>query len=70
MIGDLHSLDSLTSDITACALFIVPIMEDKLPGKVLSSIGECGEQSTFSLYSLIETLKGYIACKEQATSAN
>ena len=70
MMGDLRSLESLKIDIAACAPFIVPIMEDKLPGKVLSSIGDCGKQSTFSLNCFIEKFKGYIAREEQASSAN
>ena len=70
MMGDLRSLESLKIDIAACAPFIVPIMENKLPGKVLSSIGDYDKQSTFSLNGFIEKLKGYIPPEEQAASAN
>ena len=70
MMGDLRSLESLNIDIAACAPFIVPILEDKLPGQVLSHIGDCGKQSTFSLNGFIEKLKGYVTREEQAASAN
>ena len=70
MMGDLCSSESLKIDIAACAPFIVPIIEDKLHGTVLSSIGDCGKQSTVSLHGFIEKLKGYIARKEQAARAN
>ena len=48
----------------------MPIIEDKLPGKVFSTIGDCGEQSSFSLNGFIEKVKGFIAREEQATSVN
>ena len=57
MMGDIRSLESLNIDIAAYAPFTVPIIEDKLPGKVLSSICDCGKQSTFSLNGFIENLK-------------
>ena len=70
LMGDIHLLESLNIDVAVCAPFIVPIIKDNLPGKVLSSIGDCGKQSSFSLDGFIEKVKGFIAREEQATSVN
>ena len=38
--GDIRPLKALNIAISACAPIIAPIMEEKLPGKILSSIGD------------------------------
>ena len=68
--GDIRSLESLNIDAAACLPFIVPIIEDKLPGKVLSSIGDCGKEVSFTLKGFIERLKTYIMREEQAAVTN
>ena len=70
LMGDIRSLESLNIDVAACAPFIVSIIEDKLPGKVLSSIGDCGKEVSFNLKGFIERLKTYITCEEQAAGAH
>ena len=70
LMGDIRSLESLNIDVAACAPFIVPIIEDKLPGKVLSSIGDYGKEVSFNLKGFIERLKTYITREEQAAGAN
>jgi len=70
LMGDIRSLESLNSDVAARAAFIVPITEGKLPGKVLSTIGDCGKEVSFNLKGFIERLKTYITREEQAAGAN
>ena len=64
--GDIRSLQALEIDISACAPFIVPIMEEKLPTKVRSSIGDCGEDKKFDLDLFTKRLKDYIIREEQS----
>ena len=49
LMGDLRSLEGLKIDVSACAPFIIPIIEDKLPGKVRGSIGDAGKGTKFDL---------------------
>ena len=64
--GDIRSLQALEIGISACAPFIVPIMEEKLPTKVRSSIGDCGEDKKFDLDLFTKRLKDYILREEQS----
>ena len=34
VMGDIPSLEELGINVSACAPFIIPIIEDKLPGKI------------------------------------
>ena len=43
LMGDISLLEALGIIISACALFIIPIVEDKLPGKVKSSLCDSGQ---------------------------
>ena len=52
-------------DISACAPFIIPIIEVKLPGKVRSSIGDSGQGVHFALKLFTDSLKAYITRDEQ-----
>ena len=42
LMGDTLSLEALDINVSACAPFIIPIIEEKLPGKVRSSLSESG----------------------------
>ena len=68
IMGDIRSLESLEIDVVACAPFLVPIIEDKLPFKVLSSIGDCGRQCSFDLKGFIDKFREYITRQEQAVN--
>ena len=63
--GDLRSLEALGIDISVCAPFIIPIVEEKLPGKVRSSIGDSGQGVHFALKPFTNGLKAYITREEQ-----
>ena len=63
--GDLRSLEALRIDISACASFIIPIIEEKLPEKV-SSIGDSGQGVHFALEPSADSLKAYLTGEEQA----
>ena len=65
LMGDLRSLETLRIDISACAPFIIPIIEEKLPGKVRSSIGDSGQGVHFALKPFADSLKAYITREEQ-----
>ncbi len=45
------------------------VIEDKLPGKVLSSIGDCGKKHNFDLKEFTDKFKEYISQQEQAASS-
>ena len=70
VMGDIRSLKALNIDVSACAPIIVPIIEEKLPGKILSSIGDCGKDTDFNLDEVTENFKNYILRQEQAHSSN
>ena len=70
LMGDIRSLRALNIDVSACAPIVVPIIEEKLPGKILSSIGDCGTDADFKLDKFTENFKNYILRKEQAHSSN
>ena len=63
--GDVRSLEALGIDISVCAPFIIPIVEEKLPGKVRSSIGDPGQGVYFALKPFTNGLKAYITNEEQ-----
>ena len=54
LLGDIWSLKALNIDVSACAPIIVPILEEKLPGKILSSIGDCWNYANFDLDEFTE----------------
>ena len=58
LLGDIHS--ALNIDVSACAPIIVPLIEEKLPGKILSSIDDCGKYDDFDLDEFTENFKNYI----------
>ena len=64
--ADIRSLEALSIDVSACAPFIVPILEEKLPGKIRSSIGDCGVESNFDLKRFINGFKEYVTRQEQS----
>ena len=66
IMGDIRSLEALEIDISACAPFIVPILEEKLQPKVRSSIGDCGEGKKFDLDLFTKNLKEFISREEQS----
>ena len=70
LMGDIRSLKALNIDVSACAPIIVHIIEEKLPGKILSSIGDCGTDVDFKLDDFTENFKNYIVRQEQAYSSN
>ena len=70
VMGDIRSLEALKVDVTACAPIIMPIVEDKLPGKVRSTIGDCGKGTNFSLTLCTDSLKEYISREEQSHTVN
>ena len=70
LMGDIRSLKALKIDVSACAPFIVPIIEEKLPGTILSALGDCGKDSQFDLDQFVESFKDYILRHEQAHSSN
>eukprot|EP00794_Sanderia_malayensis_P007612 gene7612-8452_t len=45
-------------------------MEDKLPVKLLSTLGDCGQNATFKMTSFLDGLKDYITRQEQAQASN
>ena len=62
--GDIHSLQALKIDVPASS-FIIPIIEDKLPGKVRGSIRDSGKDVEFDLKSFTDSLKDFISREEQ-----
>ena len=70
VMGDIRSLEALKGDVTACAPIIVRILEGKLPGKVRSTIEDCGKGTKFSLTLFTDSLKEYIAREEQSHTVN
>ena len=70
LMGDICSLNPLNIDVSACAPIIIPIIEERLPGKILSSIGDCGTDADFRHDEFTESFKNYILCQEQAHSSN
>ena len=69
LMGDLRSLEGLKIDVSACAPFIIPIIEDKLPGKVRGSIGDAGQGTKFDLTLFTDSLKEFIIREEQTQSS-
>ena len=69
VMGDICSLKALNIDVSACAPIIVPILEEKLPGKILSSIVDCRKYADFDLDEFTENFKNYIIRQEQAHSS-
>ena len=65
LMGDIRSLQALKIDVPACAPFIIPIIEDKLPGKVRGSIGDSGKGVEFDLKSFTDSFKDFISLEEQ-----
>ena len=57
LMGDIRSLKALNIDVSACAPMIVPIVEEKLPGKILSSLCDCGTDVDFKLDDFTENYK-------------
>ena len=49
LMGDIFSLKASNIDLSACAPIIVPIFEEKLPGKILSNTGDCWKYADFNL---------------------
>ena len=70
VMGDIRSLKALNIDVSACVPINVPIIEEKLPGKSLSSIGDCRKDTDFNLDKLPENFTNYILHQEQAHSCN
>ena len=70
LMGDIRSLKALNIDVSACAPIIIPIIEEKLPGKILSSIGDCRTDVDFKLDDFTENCKNYILRQEQEYSSN
>ena len=62
--------EALGINISACAPFIIPIIEEKLPGKARSYIGDCGRDVNFDLQSFISSFKDYITKEEQSQAVN
>ena len=67
--GDIRSLQALKIDVPACAPFIIPIIEDKLPGKVRGSIGDSGKGVEFDLKSFTDSFKDLISREEQTQTS-
>ena len=59
LMGDICSLQALTIDVPACAPFISPLIEDKLPGKVRGSIVDSGKGVEFDLFT--HSVKDFIS---------
>ena len=59
--GDIRSLQALQIDVQACAPFIIPTIEDKLPGKVRGSIRDSGKGVEFDLKSFTDSFKDFIS---------
>ena len=70
LMGDIRSLNALNIDVSACAPIIVPVIEEKLPGKILGSIGDCGKHADFDLDEFTENFKNYFLRQEQAHFSN
>ena len=70
VMGDICSLKALNINVSACAPIIVPILEEKLPGKILSSIVDCRKYADFDLDEFTENFKNYIIRQEQAHISN
>ena len=70
LMGDICSLKALNIDVSACAPIIVPIIEEKLPGKILSSIGDCRTDVEFKRNDFTENFKNYSLRQEQEYSSN
>ena len=70
IMGDIRTLTALNIDVSACSPIIVPIIEEKLPGRILSSIGDCRTDVDFKLDNFTENFKNYIVHQEQAHSSN
>eukprot|EP00794_Sanderia_malayensis_P018328 gene18328-biopygen12271 len=68
VMGDIRSLEALKINVSACAPFIIPILEDKLPGKVRSAIGDSGQGVNFLLKQFTDSFRDYIAREEQTQS--
>jgi len=62
--GDLRSLDVLSIDISVCATFIIPIVEENLPEKLRSSIGDSGQGVYFAINPFTNGLTAYITREE------
>ena len=69
LMGDLRSLQALKIDVSACAPFIIPIIEDKLPGKVRGSLGDSGQGVQFDLKLFTDGLKNFITREEQTQTS-
>ena len=57
----LRSLYKLKINVSAWAPFIIPIIEDKLPGKIRGSIGGSGHGVQFDLKLSMDSLKDFIS---------
>ena len=66
LMGDIRSLEALGINVSACAPFIIPIIEDKLPGKVRSALGDSGQGVQFTLKPFTDSLKAFISREEQS----
>ena len=66
VMGDIRSLEALNVNIAAFAPFIIPIIEEKLPVKACSAIGDCGEEFYFNLQLFVENFKKFLAKEEQS----
>jgi len=65
LMGDLRSLQALKIDVSACAPFIIPIIEDKLPGKVRGLLGDSVQGVQFDLKLFTDCLKNFTTREEQ-----
>ena len=66
VMGDIRSLEALNVNVAACAPFIIPIIEEKLPVKAQSAIGDCGEESFFNLQLFVGNFKKFLAKEEES----
>ena len=65
LMGDIQLLEALSINVSACAPFIIPIIEDKLPAKVRSAIGDSSQGIHFVLKRIMDSPKDFIAREEQ-----
>ena len=54
---DLRSLATLKVDTNACASILVPLLEEKLPGRIRGNISEIDREDTFKLATFLDALK-------------
>lgn len=54
IMGDIRSLENMSVDIVACAPFIVPIVERKLPKFFREKIGTAGQGDSFNLRKFVD----------------